>query len=94
MRIIGFPDAAYRNNPDGNSQRGQAIFQAELRNNSQHSKLSDIVDNKYGVNTFKGRSCRLRLKAHILDDPLGNPYDGLKVLLGPPTLLALGKGRK
>ena len=27
---------------------------------------------------------RLRPKAHILDDPLGNPYDGLKVLLGPP----------
>ena len=26
----------------------------------------------------------LRPKAHILDDPLGNPNDGLKVLLGPP----------
>ena len=34
--------------------------------------------------TFKGRSRRLRPKAHILDDPLGNPYDALKVLLGPP----------
>ena len=29
---------------------------------------------------FKGRSRRLRPKAHILDDPLGNPYDILKVL--------------
>ena len=33
---------------------------------------------------LKGRSRRLRPKAHILDDHLGNPYDGLKVLLGPP----------
>ena len=33
---------------------------------------------------FKGRSRWLRPKAHILDDPLGNPYDGLKVLFGPP----------
>ena len=33
---------------------------------------------------FKGRSRRLRPKVHILDDPLGNPYDVLKVLLGPP----------
>ena len=32
----------------------------------------------------KGRSRWLRPKAHILDDPLGNPYDVLKVLLGPP----------
>ena len=33
---------------------------------------------------LKGRSRRLRLKAHILDDSLDNPYDGLKVLFGPP----------
>ena len=33
---------------------------------------------------FKGRSRRLRPRAHILDDPLGNPYDVLKVPLGPP----------
>ena len=33
---------------------------------------------------LKGRSRRLRPKAHILDDLLGNPYDVLKVLLGPP----------
>ena len=33
---------------------------------------------------IKGRSRRLRPKAYILDDPLGNPYDVLKVLLGPP----------
>ena len=33
---------------------------------------------------YKGRSRRLRPKAHIFDDPLGNPYDGLKVLFGPP----------
>ena len=33
---------------------------------------------------FKGRSHRLRPKAHILDDPLGNPYGGLKVILVQP----------
>ena len=33
---------------------------------------------------LKWRSRRLRPKAHILDDPLGNPNDVLKVLLGPP----------
>ena len=33
---------------------------------------------------IKERSRRLRPKAHILDDPLGNPYDVLKVPLGPP----------
>ena len=32
----------------------------------------------------KGRSRQLRPKGHILDDPLGNPDDVLKVLLGPP----------
>ena len=34
--------------------------------------------------SIKGRSRQLRPKAHILDDPLGNPYDILKVPLGPP----------
>ena len=33
---------------------------------------------------FKGRSHRLRPKAYILDDTLGNPYDGLKVLFWQP----------
>ena len=36
------------------------------------------------LHTIKVRSRRLRPKAHILDDPLGNPYAVLKVLLGPP----------
>ena len=38
---------------------------------------------------LKGRSRQLRPKAHILDDPLGNPYDVLKVLLWPPWLFFL-----
>ena len=33
---------------------------------------------------FKGRSRRLRPNAQFLDDPMGNPYDILKVILGPP----------
>ena len=36
------------------------------------------------ITLLKGRSRRLRPKAHILEYPLGNPYDVLKVLLGPP----------
>ena len=36
------------------------------------------------LNYFKGRSCQLKPKAHIIDDPLSNPYDVSKVLLGPP----------
>ena len=39
--------------------------------------------NQVNVNV-KGRSHQLRPKAHILDDPLGNPYDGLNVLFEPP----------
>ena len=31
LRLIGFPDAAYRNNSDKSSQRGQVIFLAEQR---------------------------------------------------------------
>ena len=38
------------------------------------------------LSTFKGRSRRLRPKAHILYDPLDKPYDGLKVLFGPTKI--------
>ena len=31
LRIIGFPDAPYRNNEDGSSQRGMTVFFAESR---------------------------------------------------------------
>ena len=31
LRIIGFPGASYRNNEDGSSQRGMALFLAESR---------------------------------------------------------------
>ena len=31
LRIVGYPDASYRNNPDNTSQRGSAIFIAEGR---------------------------------------------------------------
>ena len=52
------------------------------------------------IHHFKGRSRRLRPKAHILDGPLANPYDVLKVLLGPPygplqrSLMALSDSRR
>ena len=38
----------------------------------------------YFVKILIGRSRRVRHKAHMLDDPFGNPYDGLKVLFWPP----------
>ena len=47
----------------------------------------DLKLNIYHVTfqiSFKGRSRRLRPKAHILDDPLDNPYDGLMSSQGHP----------
>ena len=34
LRILGFPDASHRNNDDGSSQRGMAVFLAESRERS------------------------------------------------------------
>ena len=36
LRLVGYPDAAYRNNVDNSSQRGQAIFLAEERSTSKY----------------------------------------------------------
>jgi len=41
--IVGYPDASYRNNSDGSSQRAQVIFLAEPRTMSRHSRGS-LVD--------------------------------------------------
>jgi len=41
LRILGFPDAAFKNNADGSSQRGQVIFVAEPR--KQASACRDPV---------------------------------------------------
>ena len=40
LRIIGFPDAYYRNNEDGSSQRGMAVFLAESRERSSKDGMS------------------------------------------------------
>ena len=40
LRIIGFPDASYRNNADGSSQRGMTVFLAELRERSSKYGMS------------------------------------------------------
>ena len=42
-RIVGYPDASYRNNSDGSSQRAQVIFLAEPRTTSKHTRRS-LVD--------------------------------------------------
>ena len=34
LRILGFPDASYRNNDDGSSQKGMTVFLAESRERS------------------------------------------------------------
>ena len=43
-RIIGYPDAAYRNNADKSSQRGQVIFIAEPRKKDTISPIGSLVD--------------------------------------------------
>ena len=40
LRIIGFPDASYRNNEDGSSQRGMTVFIAESRERSSKDGMS------------------------------------------------------
>ena len=40
LRIIGFPDASYRNNEDGSSQRGMTVFLAESRERSSMDGMS------------------------------------------------------
>ena len=41
-RLMGFPDAAYKNNLDGSSQRGQCIFICQPRSKERHTKGSLI----------------------------------------------------
>ena len=41
-RLMGFPDAAYKNNDDGSSQRGQRIFTCQPRNKERDTKGSLI----------------------------------------------------
>jgi len=43
-RIIGFPDAAFRNNPDKSTQRGQVIFLAEPRQKNRIDGRGSLVD--------------------------------------------------
>ena len=47
LRILGFPDASYRNNDDGSSQRGMTVFLAESRERSSKDAMSNgsLVDN-------------------------------------------------
>ena len=40
LRIIGFPDAFYRNNEDGSSQRGMKILPSEVREGSSKDGMS------------------------------------------------------
>ena len=42
-RLVGLPDAAYRNDSDGRSQRAQVIFLCEARNKSPDTRGS-LVD--------------------------------------------------
>jgi hypothetical protein len=44
VRIIGYPDASYRNNSDKSSQRGQCIFLAEPRSSTRVDSRGSLVD--------------------------------------------------
>ena len=44
FRLVGYPDAAYRNNKDGSSQRGQTIFLAETRQDGKCDGKGSLVD--------------------------------------------------
>ena len=46
LRIVGFPDASYRNNEDGSSQRGMRVFLSESRERSSKDGMSygSLVD--------------------------------------------------
>ena len=44
LRLIGYPDASYRNNSDKSSQRGQCIFLAEPRQGNQSHTYGSIID--------------------------------------------------
>ena len=46
LRILGFPDASNRNNNDGSSQRGMAVFLAQSRERSSKDGMSywSLVD--------------------------------------------------
>ena len=41
---MGYPDAAYRNNEDKSSQRGQAVFMAEPRKKGVVNPKGSLVD--------------------------------------------------
>ena len=40
LRILGFPDASYRNNDDGSSERGMTVFLAESRERSSKDGMT------------------------------------------------------
>ena len=44
LRLIGYPDAAFKNNADKSSQRGQAIFLAEGRLNDKIHAKGSLID--------------------------------------------------
>ena len=44
LRFVGYPDAAYRNNSDKSSQRGQTIFLAESRVRGKTDTRGSLID--------------------------------------------------
>merc|ERR1711978_794324 len=44
LRVLGCPDAAYRNNSDKSSQRGQCVFLCEQRVQNRTSTRGSLVD--------------------------------------------------
>ena len=48
LRILEFPDASYRNNDDGSSQRGMTVFLAESRERSSRDGMEygSLIDHE------------------------------------------------
>ena len=53
LRIIGFPDASYRNNEDGYSQRDMTVFLAESRERSTKDGMSHGSPIEYASQKIK-----------------------------------------
>ena len=69
QRIIGFPDASHRNNEEGSSQRGMAVFLSESRERSTKDGMSygSLIDYE-----------RQKIKRTVLSTSVAELYSFMK----------------
>ena len=63
-RIIGYPDASYRNNSDSSSQRGQCVLLAKPRDNTRHSAGSLVDYESQKITNHLVKNCCRTLLSH------------------------------